>query len=174
MLWELRRREEAIEDPETSALLAAVEGALAMLEFRFDDARRLLPAARDRARELGRLGSYAADLAALFLAWIFRHMGHRFHATEVREWYGVSTSTRCLTVPSQGLRFFLIALLLAFAAMTVGMTSVMHKKVTPALYGDELIGLMADNPTLIQRPIGVLNGRAVLGRPPERLLELLE
>lgn len=38
--------------------------------------------------------------------------------------------------------------------------------------GDELIALMAQHPTLIQRPIGLLDGRAVLARPPERLLEL--
>ncbi len=44
------------------------------------------------------------------------------------------------------------------------------------LTGDEsdaqLIGLMAENPTLLQRPIGVLGKKAVLGRPPEALLEL--
>jgi len=39
---------------------------------------------------------------------------------------------------------------------------------------DELIRAMAHNPTLVQRPIGRLPGKAVLGRPPERLLELIE
>ncbi len=39
---------------------------------------------------------------------------------------------------------------------------------------ERLIDHMAAHPTLIQRPIGVLRGRAVVGRPPERLLELLE
>ena len=38
----------------------------------------------------------------------------------------------------------------------------------------ELIAAMARHPTLLQRPIGVLGDRAVVGRPPERLLELLE
>jgi arsenate reductase (glutaredoxin) len=38
----------------------------------------------------------------------------------------------------------------------------------------ELIAAMALHPTLLQRPIGVLGDRAVVGRPPERLLELLE
>jgi arsenate reductase len=38
---------------------------------------------------------------------------------------------------------------------------------------DELIRAMAERPTLIQRPIGRLPGRAVLGRPPERLLDLV-
>ena len=31
---------------------------------------------------------------------------------------------------------------------------------------------MAEHPRLLQRPIGVQGGTAVLGRPPERLLEL--
>jgi arsenate reductase len=46
------------------------------------------------------------------------------------------------------------------------------------LTGDEpdakLIAAMAKHPTLLQRPIGVEGGRAVVGRPPERLLELVE
>lgn len=37
----------------------------------------------------------------------------------------------------------------------------------------ELIAAMARQPTLLQRPIGILGGRAVVGRPPERLLELV-
>ena len=37
----------------------------------------------------------------------------------------------------------------------------------------ELIELMVENPTLLQRPIGVLDERAVVGRPPERLLDLV-
>lgn len=44
------------------------------------------------------------------------------------------------------------------------------------LTGDEaddvLIGHMAEHPTLLQRPIGVLDGRAVVGRPPTNLLDL--
>ena len=38
---------------------------------------------------------------------------------------------------------------------------------------DKLIAAMARNPTLLQRPIGVAGDRAVVGRPPERLLELI-
>jgi arsenate reductase len=38
---------------------------------------------------------------------------------------------------------------------------------------DTLIAHMAKHPTLLQRPIGILNGKAVVGRPHERLLELL-
>ncbi|MGD2115103.1 MAG: ArsC/Spx/MgsR family protein [Acidobacteriota bacterium] len=37
---------------------------------------------------------------------------------------------------------------------------------------DELIRHMAEHPTLLQRPIGLRDGRAVLGRPVENLLEL--
>ena len=38
----------------------------------------------------------------------------------------------------------------------------------------QLIALMASHPTLLERPIGIVGRRAVLGRPPERLLNLLE
>ena len=38
---------------------------------------------------------------------------------------------------------------------------------------ERLIELMARHPTLLQRPIGVAGGRAIVGRPPEALLELL-
>lgn len=38
---------------------------------------------------------------------------------------------------------------------------------------DRLIELMAEHPTLLERPIGVVGERAVVGRPPEKLLELL-
>ena len=45
------------------------------------------------------------------------------------------------------------------------------------LTGDEadaqLIAAMARHPTLLQRPIGLAGDRAVVGRPPERLLELV-
>jgi len=38
---------------------------------------------------------------------------------------------------------------------------------------DSLIALMAENPRLLQRPIGVVEGRAAVGRPPEALLTLV-
>jgi len=37
----------------------------------------------------------------------------------------------------------------------------------------ELIGLMAEHPTLLQRPIGVVGKKAAVGRPPEALLEIV-
>ena len=44
------------------------------------------------------------------------------------------------------------------------------------LSGDEdnntLISFMHERPTLLERPIGIAGGKAVVGRPPERLLEL--
>ena len=38
---------------------------------------------------------------------------------------------------------------------------------------DALIAAMAAHPRLIERPVFVHAGRAVIGRPPERVLELL-
>lgn len=43
----------------------------------------------------------------------------------------------------------------------------------PALTDDQLIAAMATHPRLIERPVFVHGGRAVIGRPPERVLELL-
>jgi arsenate reductase len=43
-----------------------------------------------------------------------------------------------------------------------------------SLSDDELIALMAEHPELLQRPIVVRGDRAVLARPAERVLELLD
>ena len=43
----------------------------------------------------------------------------------------------------------------------------------PSLDDDALIAAMAAHPKLIERPVFVHDGRAVIGRPPERVLELL-
>ncbi len=37
----------------------------------------------------------------------------------------------------------------------------------------ELVDLMVENPTLLERPIGVVGNKAAVGRPPEALLELV-
>ncbi|GAC1036182.1 arsenate reductase (glutaredoxin) [Pseudomonas sp. No.117] len=44
----------------------------------------------------------------------------------------------------------------------------------PALDDDALIAAMAAHPKLIERPIAVRGERAVVGRPPERVLEILQ
>ena len=43
-----------------------------------------------------------------------------------------------------------------------------------ALDDDALIAAMAAHPRLVERPVFVHRGRAVIGRPPERVLELLD
>ncbi|HQR02798.1 MAG: arsenate reductase (glutaredoxin) [Proteobacteria bacterium] len=42
-----------------------------------------------------------------------------------------------------------------------------------ALSKDQLIAAMVAHPRLIERPVFVHKGRAVIGRPPERVLEIL-
>lgn len=43
----------------------------------------------------------------------------------------------------------------------------------PELGRDALLQAIAEHPRLLERPIAVTERRAVIGRPPERLLELL-
>lgn len=42
-----------------------------------------------------------------------------------------------------------------------------------AASGDELLSAIASHPILLERPIVVVGERAVIARPPERLLEIL-
>jgi arsenate reductase (glutaredoxin) len=44
----------------------------------------------------------------------------------------------------------------------------------PDLSEAELVKAMCDYPRLIERPIVVKDGRAILGRPPEKILELFQ
>ena len=39
---------------------------------------------------------------------------------------------------------------------------------------EALVRAMVENPILIQRPIVIKDGRAVIGRPPERVVSILE
>lgn len=38
----------------------------------------------------------------------------------------------------------------------------------------KLIGLMAKHPTLLQRPIAIVGKKAIVGRPAERILDLVK
>jgi arsenate reductase (glutaredoxin) len=43
-----------------------------------------------------------------------------------------------------------------------------------SLSDDELIDFMIKHPILIERPIVLANGQAILGRPPSQVLEILD
>jgi arsenate reductase len=43
----------------------------------------------------------------------------------------------------------------------------------PGLSREDLIMAMIENPILIERPIVVHDGKAVIGRPPEKVLDIL-
>jgi arsenate reductase len=43
----------------------------------------------------------------------------------------------------------------------------------PKLSKDDLIAAMVEHPILIERPIVVTRGKAAIGRPPEKVLEIL-
>ena len=43
----------------------------------------------------------------------------------------------------------------------------------PALTREQLVAAMVQHPRLIERPIIVANGKVVIGRPPEKVLDIL-
>ena len=43
----------------------------------------------------------------------------------------------------------------------------------PGLSREQLIGAMIEYPRLIERPIVIKNGKATIGRPTERILDIL-
>jgi arsenate reductase (glutaredoxin) len=43
----------------------------------------------------------------------------------------------------------------------------------PGLSREQLIAAMVEHPRLIERPIVIKDGKAILGRPPERVLDIL-
>lgn len=45
--------------------------------------------------------------------------------------------------------------------------------VDPSLSREQLIAAMVQHPRLIERPVVVANGKAVIGRPPQKVLEIL-
>ena len=67
-----------------------------------------------------------------------------------------------------------------FQKLGVGPRDLLRKRdaTKAGLSGDEtdaeLIALMAENPRLLQRPIGIIGDRAAVGRPPENLLSILD
>jgi len=66
--------------------------------------------------------------------------------------------------------------------LAIGPRDLMRKKEEPytkggladeALSEDDLVAAMIADPILIERPIVVANGKAAIGRPPEKVLEII-
>ena len=70
------------------------------------------------------------------------------------------------------------ALLRKLGGPALGMVRTEDQEFRPhaqrALTDDEVIDLLAAEPRLLQRPIVEIGGAARIGRPPERVLELVE
>ncbi|MEO2043781.1 MAG: arsenate reductase (glutaredoxin) [Nitrospinaceae bacterium] len=49
-----------------------------------------------------------------------------------------------------------------------------NKLDNPSLSDERLIDFMVNNPILIERPIVLANGKAVLGRPPSQVLAIID
>ncbi|MCC5996766.1 MAG: arsenate reductase (glutaredoxin) [Oceanicaulis sp.] len=61
----------------------------------------------------------------------------------------------------------------AHELMRTGEAEYKARGLAPALGEEALIAAMADCPKLIERPVLIRGARAVIGRPPERVLSLL-
>ncbi|MGV6802669.1 MAG: arsenate reductase (glutaredoxin) [Ruegeria sp.] len=61
----------------------------------------------------------------------------------------------------------------AIAMMRKGETCFKELGLSKDAPEETLIQAMAENPILIERPIGIAGGKAAIGRPPENLLTLL-
>ena len=48
-----------------------------------------------------------------------------------------------------------------------------HNLANPELNREQLIQAMVDNPLLIERPIVIKGNKATIGRPPEKVLDIL-
>ena len=60
--------------------------------------------------------------------------------------------------------------------MTAGVgDSHIHAAVVVEIFGDdEWVRLMIENPILIERPIVITSKKAAIGRPPEKILDLIK
>ena len=58
--------------------------------------------------------------------------------------------------------------------MRRGETAFKELQLSPASSDEELLDAMASQPILIERPVVFTNDKAVIGRPPENVLELLD
>ena len=58
--------------------------------------------------------------------------------------------------------------------LRTGEAAFQESGLSPDAPADELVALMASAPIVIERPIVVIGGRARIGRPPERVLELMD
>lgn len=61
----------------------------------------------------------------------------------------------------------------AIALIRTGEKAFRELGLSKTLPDDALIRAMAENPILIERPLGITEDRAAIGRPPETLLTLL-